>query len=149
MKVKTHVSYSWCLHGHMMHISSLFYRVNIFYKPETERNYSFIGIPKSKLGDNSIVFENFTASIGDLMVAIWAYGYLRPSNRKLMLWNFQIQYSYLHSNVTICALPHYWQDDVSGNRLKFSWYFNRWIDSLKITALSNHKPGTLNNYIRI
>jgi hypothetical protein len=53
----------------MMHISSLFYRVNIFYKPETERKYSFIGIPKSKLGDNSIVFEHFTASIGDLMVA--------------------------------------------------------------------------------
>jgi hypothetical protein len=37
-----------------------------------------------------------------LMVANWAYGYLRPSNRKLMLWNFQIQYSYLHSNVTMC-----------------------------------------------
>jgi len=30
-----------------------------------------------------------------------------------------------------------------------SWYFNRVIDTLKITALSNHKPGILNNYIRI
>ena len=30
-----------------------------------------------------------------------------------------------------------------------SWYFNRGIDTLKITALSNHKPGILNNYIRI
>jgi hypothetical protein len=46
------------------------------------------------LGDNSIVFENFTASIGDLMVANIRLlatrleesvnGYLRPSNRKLM-----------------------------------------------------------------
>jgi hypothetical protein len=126
-------------------------------------------------------------------------GYLRPSNRKLMPWNFQIQYSYLHSNVIMCiatlltrwrkrtsakilkishaistwhwyrenytikstinavesfkyntvfsilmqscALPHYWQDDVSDNGLKFSWYFNRGIDTLKITALSNPKPG--------
>jgi hypothetical protein len=31
------------------------------------------------LEDNCIVFENFTASIGDLMV-----GYLRPLNRQLM-----------------------------------------------------------------
>ena len=30
-----------------------------------------------------------------------------------------------------------------------SCYFNRGIDSVKITALSNHKPGILNNYIRI
>ena len=37
------------------------------------------------LGDNCIVFENFTASIGDLMVANWVYTlaeivnkYLRP-----------------------------------------------------------------------
>ena len=27
--------------------------------------------------------------------------------------------------------------------------FNRGIDTMKITALSNHKPGILNNYIRI
>jgi hypothetical protein len=27
--------------------------------------------------------------------------------------------------------------------------FNRGIDTVKITALSNHKPGILNNYIRI
>jgi hypothetical protein len=27
--------------------------------------------------------------------------------------------------------------------------FNRGIDTVKITALSNHKPGKLNNYIRI
>jgi hypothetical protein len=25
--------------------------------------------------------------------------------------------------------------------------FNRGIDTVKITALSNHKPGTLNSYI--
>ena len=29
-------------------------------------------------------------------------GYLRPLNRQLMPWNFQIQYSYLHSNVFMC-----------------------------------------------
>jgi hypothetical protein len=28
-------------------------------------------------------------------------------------------------------------------------YFNRGIDTLKITALSNHKPGIFNNYIRM
>ena len=28
---------------------------------------------RCKLGDNCIVFENFTASIGDLMVANWVY----------------------------------------------------------------------------
>ena len=32
---------------------------------------------------------------------------------------------------------------------KFSCYFNRGIDILKITALSNHKPGILNKYIII
>jgi hypothetical protein len=32
---------------------------------------------------------------------------------------------------------------------KFSWYFNHGIDTSKILALSNHKPGILNNYIRI
>jgi hypothetical protein len=39
-----------------------------------------------QLGDNCIVFENFTASIGDLMVAniVWVNGYLRPLNRQLM-----------------------------------------------------------------
>ena len=57
------------------------------------------------LGDNSIVFENFTASIGDLMVTNWVYwrcGYLQPSNQKFMPWNFHIQYNYLHSNVIMC-----------------------------------------------
>jgi len=29
--------------------------------------------PRTQLGDNCIVFENFTASIGDLMVANWVY----------------------------------------------------------------------------
>ena len=39
------------------------------------------------LGDNCIVFENFTASIEDLMVANWVYW--QPWNRQLMPWNFQ------------------------------------------------------------
>jgi len=32
---------------------------------------------------------------------------------------------------------------------KISHAINRGIDTVKITALSNHKPGILNNYIRI
>ena len=60
----------------------------------------------SKLGNNCIVFENFTASVGDVMVANWVNGYLRPWNRQLMPWNFQIQYSYLHSNVIMCIDVH-------------------------------------------
>jgi hypothetical protein len=31
---------------------------------------------------------------------------------------------------------------------KISCYFNRGIDNVTITALSNHKPEVLNNYIR-
>jgi hypothetical protein len=31
------------------------------------------GQKERQLGDNCIVFENFTASIGDLMVANWVY----------------------------------------------------------------------------
>ena len=34
------------------------------------------------------------------------------------------------------------------NSKNISWYFNREIDTMKITALSNHKPGILNNYIK-
>jgi hypothetical protein len=54
----------------------------------------------------------------------------------------------LCSNVIMCiaTLLTRWRN-ISGNRLKFqkykiirSWYFNRGIDTLKITALSNHKP---------
>jgi hypothetical protein len=49
-----------------------------------------------------------------------------------------------------CVLPHYWQDDVSGlNKKKNLMLFNRGIDTVKITALFNHKPGILNNYIRM
>ena len=66
------------------------------------------------LGDNCIVFENFTTSIGDLMVANWVYwrrvsgaskrifATMKSTIRQLMPWNFQIQYSYLHSNVIMC-----------------------------------------------
>ena len=47
------------------------------------------------------------------------------------------------------VLLHCWQDDVSGNHLKYLMIFNRGIDTMKITALSNHQPGIWNNYIRI
>ena len=39
--------------------------------------------------------------ISKLMVANWVNGYLRHVNRQLMPWNFQIQYSYLHSNAIL------------------------------------------------
>ena len=65
-------------------------------------------------------------------------------HRQLMPWNIEIQFSCLHSNVIKC-----WQDDVRGNRLKYLMIFNRGIDTIKITALSNHKTGILNNYIRM
>jgi hypothetical protein len=58
-----------------------------------------------------------------------------------MPWNFQIQYSYLHSTVIMC-IATFWQDNVSDNRQN-SWFFNRGIDTVKIRALSNHKPGIL------
>ena len=38
---------------------------------------------------------------------------------------------------------------MSGNRLKYLIIFNRGIDTMNITALFNHKPGILSNYIRI
>jgi hypothetical protein len=36
------------------------------------------------LGDNCTVFENFTASIGDLMIANLVNGYSRSLNRQLI-----------------------------------------------------------------
>jgi hypothetical protein len=38
---------------------------------------------------------------------------------------------------------------IGWNSKNISWYFNRGIDTVKITALSNHKPGILKNYIRM
>ena len=52
-------------------------------------------------------------------------GYLRPLNPQLLPWNFQIQNSYLHSNVIMC-IDVYWQDDVSGNQAE------RWVNSRNI-----------------
>ena len=76
------------------------------------------------IGDNCIVFENFTASIGDLMVANWVYWRCDSVACKWIFATITIQYSYLHSNVIMgidlqTVLPHYWQDDVSSNQLKF------------------------------
>jgi hypothetical protein len=58
------------------------------------------------------------------------------------------QFSYLHSNVIMCiaTLLTRWSKRQS---FKILMIFNRGIDTKKITALSNHKPGILNNYIRI
>jgi len=77
---------------------------------------------------------------------------ITPLNRQLMLYNFKIQYSYLHSNVIMCIDVYCHIIDkmmyaVIGKNI--SWCFNRGIDTLKITAFSNHNSGILNNYIII
>ena len=74
---------------------------------------------------------------------------IKPLNRQLMPWNFQIQFSYLHSNVIMCiaTLLTRWRKRQSPKILiNISWYFNHGIDIMKITALSNYKPGILNKY---
>jgi hypothetical protein len=68
-------------------------------------------------------------------------GYLWPLNRHLMPWNFQIQYSYFHSNVIMgidlqTALPHYWQDDAKILKISHAIYFNRGTDTVTITPLN-------------
>jgi hypothetical protein len=73
---------------------------------------------------------------------------ITPLNRQLMTWNIQIQFGYLHSNVIMCiaTLLTRWRKRQSS---KIYHVFNRGIDTMKITALFNHKPGILNNYIRM
>jgi hypothetical protein len=73
---------------------------------------------------------------------------ITPLNRQLVRWNFQVQFSYLHSNVIMCisTLLTRWRKRQS---FKILMIFNRGIDTMKMTALSNHKPRILNNYIRI
>ena len=95
--------------------------------------------------NNCIVFENFTASIGDLMDANLVY-WRRDSGASKRIFatikstidavKFQIQYNYLHSNVIMCRInihtgtcifPYYWQDDVSSNQLKLKFMlFQPW-----------------------
>ena len=62
-----------------------------------------------QLGDNCIVFEAPTASIGNCWsqikftgdaLAETVNGFLRPSNPQLMPLELKIQYCYLHSNET-------------------------------------------------
>jgi hypothetical protein len=66
--------------------------------------------------------------------------------------NFQIQCSYLHSNVIIC-IDVYWHiidKKTKAAKIKTNiMLFNCGIDTVKITVLSNHKPGILSNYIRM
>jgi hypothetical protein len=52
----------------------------------------------------------------------------------------------------LIVLPHYWQDDVSSNRLKFYkclMIFQRWNWYIENYSIVQSKPGILNNYIRI
>ena len=85
-----------------------------------------------QLGDDCIVFENFTLSIGDLMVANWVYCRRVSEARKRIFATikstidtvkFSNKYSYLHSNVIVCiaTLLTRWRN-ISGNRLKFQKY---------------------------
>ena len=75
------------------------------------------------LEDNYIVFENITASIWDFMVANWVYWRRVQSTIVVVKCSNTIQiFPFKCNHVYWCALPHYWQDDVSDNRLKFKKY---------------------------
>ena len=94
----------------IMCISQVFYRLFMQVKLFVNENRTY----RWYLGDNCIVFENFTASIGDLMVANWVYWRRYIDAVKL---SNTIQLSPFECNpVYRCSLPHYWQDDVSGNK---------------------------------
>ena len=70
--------------------------------------------------------------------------YLKISRYQLEIWWSHIEpvNGYLRplNHVYRWVLPHYWQDDVSGNQLNLwkniSCYFNRAIDTVKITPLN-------------
>jgi hypothetical protein len=82
-----------------------------------------------ELGDNFIVFENFTASIGHLMIINWVY-WRRVSGASKRIFatikstidamKFQIQYSYLHSNVIMCRI------DIHTSYIYISVLLTRW-----------------------
>ena len=105
------------------------------------------------LEDNYIVFENITASIWDLMVANWAYWRRVKSTIVVVKCSNIIQlFPFKCNDVYRCALPHYWQDDVSDNRLKFEKYlmvFQPWKWHRAHYSIVQSQPGILNNYIRI
>ena len=71
-----------------------------------------------------------------------------------MPWNFQIQYSYVHSNVIVCIDVYCHiidKDDVSGNHLhskNISCYFNCGIDTVKITLLNRQLTREFFKYIK-
>jgi hypothetical protein len=103
------------------------------------------------LGDNCIVFENFTASIGELMVANWVYLPLPSSYTNVYLLlclvrkDMDVNEHERLSNFTL------------GHKFKGTCYYccsacnglGLWCLMPLSTILSNHKPGILNNYIRI
>ena len=78
---------------------------------------------------------NFNRGIGE--------NYTIKSTIDAVKYSNTIQLSPFKCNDVYCYI------DVSGNRLKYLMIFNRGIDTMKITALFNHKPGILNNYIII
>jgi len=89
----------------------------------------------TKLGDNCIVFENFTASIGDLMVANWVY-WRRVSGASKWIFatikstidavKFQIQYSYPHSNVIMCRIDIHTCTSYTNVYMYISVLLTRW-----------------------
>ena len=77
-------------------------------KPSTRKLYQ-----NKYLGDNCIVFENFTASIWYLMATNWVdWRHVSGASKQIFATiqstidavKFQIQYSYLHSNVIMCRI---------------------------------------------
>jgi hypothetical protein len=72
------------------------------------------------------------------MIANWVYLRCVSGASKRMFATFNI-----------ATLLTRWRKRLKFKTTKISCYFNRGIDTVKITALSNHKPGILSNYIKM
>jgi hypothetical protein len=82
--------------------------------------------------------------VNKLVIHIYTHDYIRMEITVLYLKISRHQLSISWSQISV-----YWLRYRITNSKNISWYFNRGIDTMKITALSNHKPGILNNYIII
>ena len=100
--------------------------------------------PKLCLGD---LIRNGAKTIS-LQALFGRLNYTIKSTIDAMKYSNTIQLSPFKCNHLYCYIVDK-MIDVSGNRLKYLMIFNRGIDTMKITTLSNHKPGILNTCIRI
>ena len=100
--------------------------------------------PKLCLGD---LIRNGAKTIS-LQTLFGRLNYTIKSTIDAMKYSNTIQLSPFKCNHLYCYIVDK-MINVSGNRLKYLMIFNGGIDTMKITALSNHKPGILNTYIRI